>query len=83
MYTRPESEDSTEGQRMLREYRKEKPSEFVRQMAQMELQHQAKKAKKQDRLISPTPGTEEEEDDGSDRARGLLDRALEGFDEKE
>ncbi len=82
VYQKQESEDKTEGHRVLRTYLKEKPTEFVRQMIQMELQHAARKAKKQARMVEEVAPkvTVEEEDDGVERAKGMLDRALEEFD---
>ncbi len=85
VYQKQEAEDKTEGHRVLRTYLREKPTEFVRQMIQMELQHAARKMKNQTRLAeAATPEAEvivpEEEDDGVERAKGMLDRSLEEFD---
>ncbi len=84
VYQRGVSEDKTEAHKLLREYMKEKPTEFMRQMIQMELQHAARKMKNQTRLAeAATPEADvivqEEEDDGVERAKGMLDRALEEF----
>jgi hypothetical protein len=85
VYNKPESEDLTEGQKIVRAYMKERPAEFVRQMAQMELQNKIRAAKNAARLEKKVDGSEGSgpvvpDDDGTDRVRGLLERALEEFD---
>lgn len=83
MFNKPESEDRTGAQQALRVFLKERPAEFCRQLAAMETQHTARKLKSQDRMSrqpEEPSGPVLPEDDGTDRVKGLLERALEEFD---
>ncbi len=83
VYNKKESEDVTDAHRALRGYFKERPNDFLKQLATMEAQHTARLLKRQKAGplggIVVDSGKKVEDDDGTERVKGLLDRSLEEF----
>ncbi len=91
VYTCAASEDTTENQKNMRVYLRERPMDFMRQMVQLEIQHRnkAKKSEAQGAaqavLVGPVvegskEAREEFEDEGQGRMEDWLKRVREDYD---